>query len=96
MKISTYSNPHYCLSFGKDTIFIDLVVEITRLNEVDRTCTMVIKKAQLDGSEEEFPAYLCSLLTGEALVKLQARIDELLVAELTPSLFSLFYSGDVP
>lgn len=95
MKTSTYSNPHYCLSFGNDTVFLDIIVEISRASEIDRTCTMVIKQAQLDLSQEAFPAYLCGLLDGNALTKLQALIDEKLTEELTPSLFSLFYSGDI-
>ena len=95
MKLSTYSNPHYCLSFGNDTVFLDIVVDIIEVNQLGKEFRIVIKKAQLDGSQEAFPLFLCGLLQTEALVAVQARIDELLLAELTPVAFSLFYDGQL-
>lgn len=95
MKISTYSNPHYCLSFGNDTVFLDVEVEITRLSEVEKKFSARVTKSQLDHTQEDFPAFLVKRMTTEQLASVMAGLNESLLAEIDQSLFSLFYLGEV-
>lgn len=96
IKTSLYENASYCLSFNGDTIFLDIRVEIQRITtEAGEVYKAKVLSAQLNGVEEGFPIFLVSLLPSAALEKVNERLHEMLVAELSPSLFTLFYVGKI-
>lgn len=92
MKIATYKNSSYCLSFGEDCVFLDIEVEITRLHEQRKEFVANIRSAQLKTGDEEFPLYLLTYFSTEMLSQFRLDLAVRLQAELTPQLFSLFYS----
>lgn len=96
-KKSTYSNPEYVLSYGKDdVIFIDLEVEITRTLEGEReNFTMEIARCQLNVHKMEFASFMIEQLGVEGLRNVYNKIRELVQVELQPELFSLFYVGNI-
>lgn len=93
MKKSIYTNPKYCLSFSGDTVFLDIEVEILKITE--ESFKMIITKAQLDPTEESFPIWLVSYLSTGLLTVVFDELKKRLTDELTPSLFTLFYAGEV-
>lgn len=93
-KTSTYKNPSYCLSFGvDDVVFIDLEALIHKEGEQFR---LEIVKSQLACTQMEFACYLLTKMTADGLREMNERLLEALTVELTPILFQLFYSGEVP
>lgn len=94
MRKAIYKNPEYCLSFGvDDVIFVDLEVEIVKTGE--SSFALEITKSQLNQKQMEFATYLVSMLSADGLHKLNEDLRASLVEELTPNLFSLFYSSEV-
>lgn len=90
-KSALYKKPSYCITFGEDdVIFVDLTARITEENSVHGMYSLEILECPLS-KEMEFSRYLASLLSTDSLENLHTTIKELLVAELTPNLFSLFY-----
>jgi len=95
MKLALYSNSSYCLSFGNDCVFLDIEVEITREHEQRKEFSAVVKKCQLDPSQEAFPVYMLNYFTPEALQNFRNDLIGKLLEEISPQLFSLFYSSDL-
>ena len=95
-KISLYSNRHYCLSFGLDTVYLDVEIEITRLSNVDKEVFKArVIRAQLDSLEEAFPIYLVGCMSAEQLKPILDRLEAALLEEIEPSLYTLFYTGNI-
>lgn len=95
-KTSIFKKPDYCLSFGvDDVIFLDLEVKITRTGIDKQSFSLEIVKSQLASAQMEFACYLIKMLPADALATLNKDIESALTLELTPSLHSLFYAGDL-
>ena len=97
MKTGIYKRKEYCLSFGvDDVIFLDLEVRITRTpGQTVDSYSLDILNHQLSNTKMEFACYLIKMLPSEALAKMNEELRLALVAELTPSLHSLFYVSDI-
>lgn len=92
-KTSVWKQAEYYMSFGvDDVVCLDLEVHIHKEGE---SFHMEIVTSRLAATKMEFAAYLLKLLTVEGLTKFNEDIHTTLVAELTPSLFTLFYAGNL-
>lgn len=92
-KISIYKNESYCFTYGADDpVFIDLAVKVTKLSESEFTMELV--KYQL-GQQMEFARFLLPFITAEGVMRVESYLRERLTEELTPSLFTLFYAGEL-
>jgi len=91
--ISTYSAPDYCMSFGNDdVVFVDLVIEISK--DVNHYSLKIVK-AQINAKKMEFALFILPFLTDTGALEVNKKIEELLIGELTPRLFSLYYAGEL-
>lgn len=95
MKAVLYKNPSYCLSFGEDCVFLDIEVEIVRESELRREFSAVVKRMQLDPAQEAFPVFMLNYFSAERISVFYDDLKSRLIAELTPQLFSLFYSSEL-
>lgn len=93
MKKSIYSNPKYCLSWHGDTVFLSIEVEILKTGEESYKANIL--KAQFDPVEEAFPVWLVSHMASTTLDVIINKLKDRLMEELTPSLFTLFYVGEL-
>lgn len=99
-KTLTYFNKQYCLSFEGDTVFLDVEVEITRnppqLDQAASSSDFVanVIKCQFSRVDEAFPIWVLKYVTPEGLSNIFNELQTRLLAEMTPNLFSYFYSAD--
>jgi len=91
-KISIYKNPAYYLSYGKDDpLLLDVEVKIIK-QEVGFSVEII--KCIVHQSEE-FVLFLIQNMSTDGMNIVSERVSSLLVAELLPSLFTLFYAGEI-
>lgn len=93
MKTAVYRNKNYILSFNGDVIFCEVLVHIRALSETAGRFEVHIKEIQLDPNEEKFSIYLVSLLNAEQLEQIRILLQGLLLSELVPQAYSIFYSS---
>lgn len=93
-KTSSYKRKDYVLSFNGDVVYLNIEVLIHRESETG-PFLLEITKSQIDCKEMAFACYLIDRMTGHGLAELNELIRVKLTEELTPSLFTLFYAGEL-
>jgi hypothetical protein len=93
-KTSRYSKKDYVLSFDGDVVYLDIEVLVHRESETGPFLLEIVQ-SQVDCKEMAFACYLIERMTSEGLAALNTNIKVRLVEELTPSLFTLFYAGEI-
>ena|SRR5688572_14458843 len=93
-KTSRYTKQDYVLSFNGDVVYLDIEVLIHREAELGPFLLEIVK-SQVDCKEMAFACYLIEHVSAEGLLRLNDMIKNLLTVELMPSLFTLFYAGDL-
>lgn len=102
MKTSRYAKPNYTLTFGRDdVIFLDISLLVTEKTDAETGLTSysaTIEKCFLS-TEMEFARHLierlCPSCSAEIVEALMADIRKLLEDDISSSLHSLFYAGDI-
>lgn len=93
MKTAVYKNENYILSFDGDVIFCRVEAHIRAISELAGKFEVLIKEIQLDPNEEKFSIYLVSLMNAEQLEQIRIILQGLVLTELVPQAYSIFYSS---
>lgn len=94
-KTSSYKKKEYVLSFGRDdVIYIDLEALIHKEGD-QGPFRLEIVNCPLNTEKMEFACHLIKKLNAHELRVVTEELKAALVAELTPSLFTLFYTSDI-
>jgi hypothetical protein len=102
MKTSRYQKPNYTLTFGKDdVIFLDISLLVYEKSDIETGLTTYSAKIEkcFISAEMEFARHLverlCPVCSAEIVEALMADIRKLLEDDISTSLHSLFYAGDI-
>lgn len=94
LKYALRSLDKYWMSIeGDDPVCLNIRLEIKQTG--DKTFEVKVLDATIDSQECPFACWLIMKLPVDALCEVNQRIKDSVVTDVTPSLYTLFYTGDI-